>query len=58
MDKNSASGRNRYIQDVFFHGLCAKTEYMTLVTFFKKEKPHGEADLADFCTLLTLRFAP
>lgn len=58
MDKNSASGRNRYIQDVFFHGLCAKTEYMTLVTLFKKEKPHCEADLADFYAPLTLRFAP
>ncbi len=58
MDKNSAPERNRYIQDVFFHGLCAKTEYMTLVTFFKKEKQHGEADLTDFCPLLTLRFAP
>ena len=58
MDKNSAPGRNRYLQDVFFHGLCAKTEYMTLVTFFKKEKPHGEADLADFYALLTLKFAP
>ena len=58
MDKNSAPGRNRYIQDGFFHGRYAKTEYMTLVTFFKKEKQLGEADLADFCPLLTLRFAP